>query len=162
MSFNPFASIQIGVSDTTQLNALISAANAFFTGLGQGGSAAASGTLTLGTSLADIANCTKTVTVSGANAFAVVTGAFDMSKTAVAATAVGVLVVDGAAQAAQAIFSDSGNTITDRQTVCETWTIPLTAGSHTLKLQASRSPGAGAVAANATNTVITVTVFDIP
>jgi hypothetical protein len=154
----------------TQIGALADAADAalqnqlarLVTGLLLSINKAATATLTLTTSLADIAGCTTTFSVTGAHAFALVVGAFDMSKTAVAAAAVGVLVVDGSVQAAQAQFSDFSNTISDRTTVSETWIVPLAAGSRTLKLQASRTPGSGTVNANITNTTMSVLVVDLP
>lgn len=121
-----------------------------------------SANLTLGTSLADVANCTTTFSVTGAHAFAFVVGAFDLSKTAVAAAAVGALVVDGVTQPAQANFSDNSNTVSERGTVAQTWVVALAAGSHTLKLQSSRTPGTGTVVCNSGNTSFSVLVIDLP
>lgn len=161
MAFNPFAPIPAGVSDTTQMNAVIAGVNAFFTGLGQSGSAASSAGLTVTTTPTDVPSCTKTVTVVGNNAFAEVEAVFDFGNDATGTTnvAIGTLVVAGATQTAEAHMVLTANV---RASVAQTYTIPLPLGSTTLKLQAAKNGGASTCTCFGTHTVLTVTVFDIP
>lgn len=124
------------------------------------------GTTTLPTTAAivDIAGASLTFDVAGDHAQALVIGAFDFSKTGNKALATGYLNVDGVRQTKQAKALDDVNTITDRQDSTQLWSVPLAAGSHTLKLQGSRTApsGDGTCNANSPGTCITVLLLDIP
>lgn len=116
-------------------------------------SATASASLTVTTTATDIAGATVNITTTAANAVAFVTGIFDLQNTG-ADTFVGMLDVDGAIQAGQAISSGAG-----RNTVAQTWVVTLaTAGAHTLKLVGSKVGAASVVTCNSTHTKITALV----
>lgn len=135
-------------------------------GLLQSAYAVASGTLTTTGSDQDVPGCSVTVTVTGAHAFAVCFGAFDLSKTAVGASGVGAMYVDGTALAGSASFSDGTNTISDRQMTTKMWQAALSPGTHQIKMRASRTNVAngGTVNVNGggSQTALFVLVFDIP
>jgi hypothetical protein len=161
VGFNPFSSISVGVSDTSQVNAVIAGLNALLTGFGKSGSAASSGPLTVTTTPTDVPSCTMTVTVAGTNAYAEVTAVFDFANNATATTnvAIGTLVVAGVTQTAEAHMQLTAN---NRATVSQTYTVPLNAGSTILKLQVAKDGGASTCTSFASHTTLSVTVFDIP
>lgn len=119
--------------------------------------------LTLTTTPTDVTGATVTVSVVGANAYAIVTASVQFTVTGAAGiTLSAVLLVDGVSQAALGSVRDSADNIHD-QTTCYTWKIPLTAGSHTLKLQGSKSAALGtAVINNTAGTNLVVQLFDLP
>lgn len=107
---------------------------------------------------ADVAGCSVTCTTTGNNAFALVIGVFDFSKSATTGIGEGFCNVDGTDQATLAVLSDGANTISDRMTVSQVWAVSLTAGSHTIKLRAAK---AGAATINIQpHTTITVILVD--
>jgi hypothetical protein len=158
VAFNPFSSISVGVSDTTQTNAVINAVNTLLTGLGQSGTAVAASPLTVGTTAADVAGCSISLVVAGTNAFVEVTMVFDVQTTVTTSNNVflGTLLIDGVGGFPEAHADDRESRITVSQTV----RAGLAAGSHTLKLQAAKTPG-GSFTAMASHTTLTVTLFDV-
>ena len=137
-------------------DALTNLANGFF----QCASAAATATLNLGASAADVVGASVTVSVGGAHAFAVVTGCFDFKTTVGAGGAflLGRLAVDGVEQPAQA--PKDGATAGSEANVAQCWLVPLAAGTHTLKLRASANGSTSTC--GLTHTTITAIVFDLP
>lgn len=123
-----------------------------------------SSTLTLTTTPTDVPGCSVTVSVVGASAYAVVTA---NAEFAVSVAAAGVLLscsllVDGVNQAALGTVRDSAEYIHDGHR-SYTWKVPLSAGSHTLKLSGSKSASGGTAAiANYAGSNIVVQVFDLP
>jgi len=132
------------------------------TGLALSAQKPSTGNLTLSTSVQDVAGCTITFSVSGAHAFAAVSAAFDFQPTISSAgiNAVGYLTVDGSSRSQQAIWTDNG--ANSRQTTPQSWLVALSAGSHTLKLQANKTGAAGTHVANSPHTNMTVLVVDLP
>lgn len=123
--------------------------------------AAATSSLTLTTTVTDIAGATVSITTAVPNTVVVVMGVFDIfaSNTTASDVAIGVLDVDGTAQAASALFEALvTGTTAHRATVAQTWRVTLAAaGAHTLKLRASKSANtAGSYSAQTTHTTITV------
>jgi hypothetical protein len=114
---------------------------------------------TIGTSAVDIAGCSVTFTVTGSNAFAVVTGTFGWSISTSNSTAVasGLCVVDGVTQPRAATKSLQ---TPDAFTGSQVWSPVLAAGSHTIKLQVVKDLVAGTIALDTTNTVLTVLLID--
>lgn len=164
MSFIPLQSINQGVSDTTQLNALIDLMNRLATGLDSGTTVGTcSAALVLTTTLTDVPGCTVTITATGANAYAMVTGNAQFVVTGAAGiTMACALFVDGVNQAALGTIRDSADNVHDGHRSF-TWKIPLSAGSHTLKLQGNKS--AALATCSITNTAgsnIVVQLFDLP
>lgn len=161
MAFNPYQQISVGQSDSTQINAPISGLNNVLTGFGQSATAAASATLTLTTSPVDVANCSITAVVAGANAFAIVIATFDFGNDVLVAgqTTIGTLVVNGSTQSAEVHLALLANA---RSTVGQSYTVPLSPGSNVLKLQARKTAAGSVAGANATHTTITVILFDVP
>lgn len=119
--------------------------------------------LTLTTTVTDVPGCTATVTVVGANAYAIVTASVQFTVTASAGITMAVpLYVDGVDQAVLGTVRDSADNIHDGHR-SYTWKIPLTAGSHTLKLRGSKSAALATCSVNNTaGTNIIVQVFDLP
>lgn len=114
-----------------------------------GRSAAASGSTTVTTSVADVAGATFTVTTIADNQVAMVTGIFDVTNGGNDAF-VGVLNVGGSAQDGQAISVGA-----DRKTVAQAWIVSLpTAGSYTFKLQTYKVGSTATVTLNSTHTRI--------
>lgn len=105
----------------------------------------------------DVAGCSKTFTMVNANGHAVCFATFDSSNTVTTSNNVGVgkLVVDGVTQNGEAHWDDR----VSRVTAYQSWTVPLGAGSHTIKLQAS---GGGTMQVQTIHTKLTVIVFDLP
>jgi len=73
--------------------------------------------------------------------------------------AIGKFAVDGTTQGAQAIWTDNG--ANSRATVSQSWAVPLGAGSHTVKLRATKLGAGGTHVANTPHTVMTVLVLDL-
>lgn len=121
--------------------------------------------LTLSTTLTDIAGCSVTVTIVGGSAYAIVTAnaQFVVSAAAAAGTIMScALLVDGVNQSALGTLRDSADTVHDGHRAY-TWKVPLAAGSHTLKLQGSKSAASGTCAiTNTAGSNIVVQVFDLP
>jgi hypothetical protein len=123
--------------------------------------AEASADLTLSTTPTNITGARiQDVYLPRGNSWVEVIGVFDFEET-VAGTTVGVgdLVVDGGAvQSRKARFGMSA--ITDRATVMQKWSIPLTSGSdlvpHSYQLQGSKSIAAGTAIIRAASTNITI------
>jgi hypothetical protein len=163
VTFNPYTAISNGASDTTQINAVIAGLNALLTGFGQGGSVAATGgPMTVTTTPTDVPSCTTTVTVTGSNAYAEVVATFDFANNATGTTnaAIGTLVVNGAAQTAEAHMQLTAN---NRATVSQSYKVPLSAvGSTTLKMQVAKDGGASVCTIFDTHTTLKVSVFDVP
>lgn len=152
-----------GVLATSYLNNPIVYLNTLLAGFAQSNSFACSADLTLTNATQDVAGCSTTVAVVGANALAIVIGTFDGN---VSVSSAGILMqgkcaLDGTAQSAVALLKDNGaNT---RATVAQTWTLPLVTGSHIIKLQASKSGGAGGTHVfQSVHTNMTVLVVDLP
>jgi hypothetical protein len=98
----------------------------------------ANANLQLSGALQNVPNCTVTFTLDVAS-IVVVTGIFSFNGDATVDAnagdlALGVLDVDGATQTPAAICKFTG--ASDRKTVMQKWRVPLTAASHTIKLQA--------------------------
>lgn len=114
-------------------------------------------TATTGT---DIPSATVTFSVSGANAFCTVFHATDITSTVTASNNVMQIfvVVDGAAVGASETLCDDR---VSRHTVTGGGggKITLSAGSHTIKLQANRAAAAGTWTVN--DSIMEVTVYDI-
>lgn len=134
---------------------------ALLTGLLASTSKPATGTLTLSTSDQDVPGSTITFSVTGAHAFALVVGTFDFQPTvsSAAINGVGKLSADGTTQTEQAIWTDNG--ANSRACVSQSWTVPLTAGSHTLKLRATKTGAAGTHVTNSSHTNMSVLVVDL-
>jgi len=163
VAFNPLAQIPTGVASTTQLNASIVALNQILAGLsGQTQQAASTSTLTVTNVETDVPGATLTLTVTGANAFAIVNGTFDYKTTTGVASQffLGLLSVDGGDQTANATHDAAVSGVGGGCT--QTWKVPLSAGSHTLKLRAIVSSGAVVAIVGVGHTTITATVWDIP
>jgi len=160
VGFNPFAPISVGVSDTTQINALIQGVNTFLTGMAQSSAVPATSALTVGTSSADVPGCSITVTVTGANAYALVTMVFDVQAIVTTSNNVflGQLNVDGVG--APTYPEAHADDRTSRITPAQSTKVPLAAGTHTLKLQAAKTPG-GTFTVMTSHTNLTVILFDL-
>lgn len=152
-----------GVLTTSIVNNPIVYINTLFAGLAQSNTFACNADLTLTNSVQDISGCSTTVSVSGANAFAIIVGTFDAN---VSVSSAGVLfqgkcVVDSTTQSAVALLKDNGaNT---RATPAQTWTVPLSVGAHTVKLQGVKTgSAAGTHIFQSIHTQMTVLVVDLP
>lgn len=131
-----------------ELNGLFQWTEAAMTGVALGLSASAQ----------DLPGASVTVAVSGAHAFALVLSTFDVSPTVTAGsnTFVGTTVVDGVDQSGQALCDDHmGRVVVTQQNM-----VPLTAGSHTLKLQAKKI--GGTFASQPQHSRIAVLLVDLP
>ena len=123
--------------------------------------AAASGTLTLGTSLTDVPGASVTLTSLTAGAIYIATAVFDMNITTAAAGQLveGHLDVDGADQAARALKQMGA---VDRATVGQEWRGALTAaGSHTLKLRGLKNGASGVATIVTIHTKLQVTIYEV-
>lgn len=126
--------------------------------------------VTLGTTYADVTGCTKTVTVVHGTAVAMVWAACwfqaSVSSTGAGDAMVGSLNVDGSvvvddsSNEISAILRPVTNTVVSA-TVGQSWRVPLTAGSHTIKLVAKRSGTAGQFDARSPHTTLNGIVFDV-
>lgn len=96
------------------------------------------GNLTLTSAWQDVPGATVTLYTPKGKLY--VTAAFDMSLALAADMLGGALNVDGTVLTRQAYLTGS----VQRLTVCQTWTVNLTAGSHTIKLQGERVTGTSA------------------
>lgn len=121
------------------------------------GSAACTLALTLTGTLQDVAGCSKTFTIVNGNAFAICWGTFDSANSVTTSNNVGVgqLMVDGVSQSGEAHWDDR----VSRTTAQQHWTVPLTAASHTIKLQGK---GGGVMTLQTIHTKLTIVVFDLP
>lgn len=124
--------------------------------------ATASGTLTLTSTVTDIAGTSVTFTTDNPGAIAEIQAVWDLSCSsgALAATnhAVGAFNVDGVNQGPQALLRTLPNA---RACVTQVYRVVLlSAGSHTFKQRGSTSASAGTIAANATHTCWTATILD--
>jgi hypothetical protein len=135
---------------------------ALLTALGSSTSKPCTSTLTLTTTVQDVAGCTLTFTLAGAHGFALVVGTFDFQPTATSAgnIAIGALMADATTQSQQVIWSDNG--ANSRGTLSQSWVVPLAAGSHTLKLRASKVAAGGTHVANSSHTNMSVLIVDLP
>jgi hypothetical protein len=114
----------------------------------------ATASLVATTTPTDITGCTVTFTPD-VQERVIVTGVFDVDiSVASTAAAVGNLVVDGVTQTESAIFRQ--NTAAGRATVTQKWIVALTAASHTLKLQGSKSAALGTIQFNLDHTKMVV------
>lgn len=129
----------------------------------QGFTGTCTASLTLSTTPTDVAGATVTLNVTGNNAYAMVTGSAEFSVTGAAAVALNCsLYLDGVDQFALGTIRDTADQIHDR-VHSYTWRIPLTAGSHTLKLRGSKAAALGTAAiTNSAGTNIIVQLFDRP
>jgi hypothetical protein len=130
-------------------------------GLARSTAVAATGTLSVSTSDADVPGCSISVTVTGNNAFALVTMVFDVQASVTTSNNVflGRLNVDGVgAPTYPEAHSDDR---TSRTTTAQVTRVPLAAGIHTVTLQASKTPG-GSFTVMTSHTNLTVIVFDLP
>lgn len=131
------------------------------------GAATCTGAVTLTAAAQDITGVTKTVTIVGANAYAVVTvNAQCVVTTASAGTLINVsLLVDGVNQAALGTLRCSMDQVQDGHRSF-TWVIPtatLPAGSHTFKIQGIKSAAAGVAAiSNTAGSNMVVQIYDMP
>lgn len=125
-------------------------------------SAEADATLTLTTTntQTDVAGCSISVTVTGSKAFAWVSGGFDWKCTVAQAGgfASGRLLVDGVAATGTCQFGTAVVNIEVQG--CRIWKIPLTAGAHTLKLQANSS-GTSVATVGTVASSISAIIFDL-
>jgi len=121
--------------------------------------AQANAALTLSTTATLVAGTSDTFTTSIPNALALVTGTFDFDATVLGfGVAVGELQLDGATAPGQAIYGPSA---TGRQTVSQTWVLAIaTAGSHTLRLMASKTVAGGTVVANNIHTTLSFLILE--
>ena len=122
--------------------------------------AAASASLTLGAGDALVPGTTITVTVVNTARYNA-TGVFDFEETVLGTTiCLGKLYVDGAIHSSnrQALFAVAA--VGNRATVGQQWDGTLTAGTHTLELQAARNLAAGTQRANILHTSLRVQVFE--
>ena len=112
------------------------------------------------TTVTAITGATLTFTTVTANANVMITGVFwIVTATAGSGTAVGHCHVDGADQAAQALWALS--TLSASGTVSQTWNVSLaTPGSHTINLLGALSSASGVASFNPTDTNITALVLD--
>lgn len=152
-----------GVLATSTVNNPIVYINTLFAGLAQSNTFACNADLTLTTSIQDISGCNTTVTVAGANAFAIIIGTFDAEVTASSAGVLfqGKCVVDSTTQSAVALLKDNGTNT--RGTPAQMWTVPLSVGAHTIKLQGLKSgSAAGTHIFHTIHTNMTVLVVDLP
>jgi hypothetical protein len=133
-------------------------------GLLQSTTAQATGALTGLTTEVDVPGCSISVTATGAHAFAIVLGCWDVRKTnATSCQAVGHLSVDGTdAVGAPSAWDPTGSTFIDRQTMTYQWPVPLAAGAHVLKLRIIRQGGTGALNCEQGGSAITCILFDVP
>ncbi len=154
------AGVRLRVS---QLVAMLTVLRGFL----QSGVGTATASVTLTNALQDIAGCSKSVTVVGANAHALVIASVQFSVTgASAGTTIAVpLLVDGVQQAGLGTLRDSMDQVHDGHRSFA-WVIPaasLPAGVHTFKIQAAKSAAAGTAAvSNTAGTNIVVILFDLP
>lgn len=102
----------------------------------------------------DITGATITLTPAIAS-MALVLGTFDIDGGTAVDIFVGLLDVDGTNEGAAVVYGvpTAGG---DRKSLCQHWIVPLTAASHTLKLQAYRASGTGSATVVATHTKLTV------
>jgi len=121
--------------------------------LGRGNAYGSAGSLSLTASYQDVAGATLTFTPDTASTLLVI-ATFDCNATS-AATILGTLLVDGAAQTGTAAFASA--VTGERGTVSQTWLVNVTAAAHTFKLQAKASTGTGTVLQS--NTSISYLLF---
>lgn len=121
--------------------------------------AQASAGLTLTTTPTLVTGTSATFTTTMPNAVAMVTGTFDFDASVLGfGVCVGELQLDGATVSGQAIYGPSA---TGRQTVSQTWRVPIAAtGSHTLRLMASKTVAAGTAVANNIHTTLSFLILE--
>lgn len=122
------------------------------------GKAACSGSLTTGTSAADITGATSGSLSLVAGDVVEIIGVFDAQHSTAAITMVGTLDINGTEQSAQALQKSDG--AGDRATVAQQWqyTVPSTA-SYTFKLRGRHSSGAPTGTFANTHTTISWKVY---
>ncbi|WP_433067470.1 hypothetical protein [Dactylosporangium sp. CS-033363] len=114
--------------------------------------------LTVTTSAQDLPGATLTFTPARSGAIALVVTVFAFSPSAaVSLDASGFLVVDGVAQARAAV---RGMNAVQNQPATQAHRVVLSAASHTLKLQASRSAATGTVTLTAADSYLAVFLID--
>ena len=121
--------------------------------------AQASAALTLSTTATLVAGTSSTFDTTIPNALAYVTGTFDFDASVLGfGVCVGELQLDGAFVSGQAIYGPSA---TGRQTVTQTWVVPIAAtGSHTLRLLASKTVAGGTAVANNIHTTLSFLILE--
>ena len=114
--------------------------------------ATADTTFTADVTEGDLTGATVTFTPDIAS-MAVVWGYFDVDVTTAGGGFIGILDVDGSNEGAQAIYNPTDD---DRCLLSQVWVFPLTAASHTVKLQGRQIAASGATIAKATHTKLVV------
>lgn len=143
-------------------NTWIAALTNLHNGILSSAEAAASSPLTVTTSTADVPGASAAFTTAGASAVALVIGTFDVQATSSSAGNVvtGKCQMDAGTASQQAIWQDNG--LNSRYTVSQTFLFTgLSAGSHTVKLRASKISAPGTHVVNSGNTTMTVLVLDL-
>lgn len=102
----------------------------------------------------DITGATITLTPAIAS-MAIVIGVFGWEDPSDTSHWVGLLDVDGANEGAQSVHTSNGSGEL-RAATTQIWVVPLTAASHTLKLQALRGGGTGTIIVGDANTKLVV------
>lgn len=123
--------------------------------------AAASGALTTSTTDTDVPGASVTVVTARANAVAIIHGVYDITCSAftTAGVGVGMCMVDGVLQTAQALFQPS--VAGQRATVTQQWVVNLGAsGSKVVKLQGRKTGGTNTITINANYTTLGVLVLN--
>lgn len=116
---------------------------------------------TLTSSPVDVTGWTQTIDVRTAQAYVLVFGKMEIRQTASCGAATGTLVVDGSNQSGAMVVRDASTSPDVFMDATQFWLLTLSAGTHTLKVQASASggtPGNGTV--NAANSGLLIVVLD--
>jgi hypothetical protein len=112
--------------------------------------------------VSDITGMSQTFSVTGANAYAVVTLDVDVNVSVLVGAGqlgFGQIDLDGVAQNGRPLLNAAA---VNRATVGGNWRLPLSAGSHTIKAQVGKTLNAGTVQAMNTHSRMTIQVFDLP
>lgn len=121
-------------------------------------SADQSADITLSTTAADVTGATLTVVTTSTTAQIHINGTFYFNGNTVSGTTLcqGLCLIDGVEQGGTAVGCPTVNG--ERETKSRTWTADLTAGTHTVKLQAKKSAAAGTYQCLAGQTTISIIV----
>lgn len=163
MATSPLQSFLGGTIPTAVVNNITNYVNTLFAGLGQTTTVVASSFPALTTSFADVPGVSVSVAATGANAIclAFATCGWICTVGSAGSYFAGDLVVDGVSQVANGQILTHADSTFNQQTDGRVWSFPLTATSHTIKLQARKS-AAGPTGSTSGHTAMTVVLLDMP
>lgn len=149
---------------TSLINALIAGVRVPYNGFLNSTVAVSNAALTLTTSYQDIPNCTYTFTITGGNAFALVTANILWACTVASATDFfqATCLADGVDQGGNGTVVESTVSTFNFRSGSQTWKVPLAAGGRTMKLQAKKSGATPSGTTSNPHTTMAVLIFDLP